>query len=621
MTSVNRKQNRKAEAQAASPVKQPRQRPAVRRSRLKLWSFRIGALVSSALLIVIVEVLLVVFGVGNDLSLFVKVPGHPKVLDYQVNPRAEESYFAGRELGGPEPKRFDLPRPDGVYRIVVVGGSTVLGFPYPPELSFPRQLEVLLNQQNTAGEFEVINLGMVAINSFSVADVVRQAVAMQPDLMIVHTGHNEFYGPAGVASTAAIAPKSLFPMAMKVRRARLFQLIAARFVDEPSNRTDLMEALPASVTIPFNGPRFNQAKEYYQKNLERIVATASSANIPIVLTTVASNLSDHSPVSFYVPEQLAAQNMERWRAFFDRGRQLAAAKQWPQALEKLEQAEAISNDSSLLHYRMGQCLEGLEQYPESRKQFELARDLDGCRFRAPGSFRGIVGDVARQTSHPNVFFIDSAERLAVEAGPQALGSNLFLEHVHYNLDGHRRLAIMLGRFVQKQVLQRKWKVARVPADSKFDQMLGLLQEDRVSGQSYALQVMNVFPMTKTIDVNVHRYEVITRIKQELSLLDKEQQLVFADLSLDDMSIRLAEALGDYFRSNGQFSRELFYRRCDQIRRPWDPDVGFRLARCLAESGDHLSEAIEICRQAQELNPQNGAIRTLLTQLQAGSHSE
>ena len=611
-TNQNQKRNWASQGQESSSE----QRPAVGRSNRRNWCFRTAALVLPLALIVVVEALLVTFNVGNELGLIIEVPGDPKILDYQVNPRAEESYFAGRTLAGPEPKRFDLPRPDGVYRIVVVGGSTVLGFPYPPELSFPRQIEILLNQQNSHERFEIINVGMVAINSFSVADVVKQSVAMQPDLIIVHTGHNEFYGPEGVSSTTATAFRSQFSLAAKARRLRLYQLIASGFVDEPSDQKDLMAELPASVTIPREGPAFKRAEQYYRENLERIVATASSAKIPIVLTTVASNLSGHSPVSFHLPEQLAADELERWRAFFDRGRQLTVAKLWQEALDQLKHAEAISNDSSLLHYRMGQCLEALERYPESREEFELARDLDGCRFRAPGSFRGIVRDVATQTAHSNVFFFDSAEQLAVEAGPAALGSSYFLEHVHYNLDGHRRLAIILSRFVQQQVLQRQWNVAGIPADSGLDQQLGLLPEDRVSGQSYALKVMNVYPMTKTFDVNVHREAIVVRIKRELSMLDTEQQQVFANLSLDDMATRLAAAIGDYFQNERQFRRELFYRRCDQIRRPWEPDVAFRLARCLAESDDQLNEAIEHCQRTLQLNPRHAPARKLLTQLTA-----
>ncbi|HQZ65684.1 MAG TPA: hypothetical protein PLY87_11435, partial [Planctomycetaceae bacterium] len=295
MSDNNRNQKRKSASQGQQSS--AAQRPAVRRSKRRLWCFRIAALVFPFAIILMAEVLLATFDVGNDLSLFVKVPGDPEILDYQVNLRAEESYFAGRQLAGPEPKRFDIPKPDDVYRIVIVGGSTVLGFPYPPELAFPRQIEVLLNQQNSDGKFEIINLGMVAINSFSVEDVVKQSVAMQPDLIIVHTGHNEFYGPGGVASTTGTAFRSQFLLATKVRRLRLFQLIASGLVDEPSDQKDLMEELPASVTIPHDGPMFKQAEESYRENLERMIATASAAKIPIVLSTVASNLSGHSPVS------------------------------------------------------------------------------------------------------------------------------------------------------------------------------------------------------------------------------------------------------------------------------------------------------------------------------------
>ena len=616
MTRNNRKQKRKlaGEGQRSSPA----QRPVFRGSKRRLWCYRIVALVFPVALVLIAEILLVTFDVGNDLSLFVRVPGDPEILDYQVNPRAEESYFVGRQLGGPEPMRFDIPRPDGVYRIVVVGASTVLGFPYPPELSFPRQVQILLNQQNSDKRFEIINAGMVAINSFSEVDIVKQSVAMQPDLIIVHTGHNEFYGPGGVASTTGTALNSQFLLAAKVRRRRLYQLAAAGFVDAPSGQKDLMEELPASVAIQKDGPLFKEAEKYFRENLEQMVATASSAKTPIVLSTVASNLSGHSPVSFLLPENLDPQDMEHWRVLFDKGRQLTAEKLWHDALDQLKQAEAISGNSSLLHYRMGQCLESLERYPESRKEFEMARDLDGCRFRAPGSFREIVRDVAGQTTHSNVFFVDSAEQLAVEAGPAALGFNDFLEHVHYNLGGHRRLAIILGRFVQEQVLKRQWNVAKVPTDPGMDQLLGLLPEDHLSGLSYALKVMSVFPMTKTFDVNEHREAIVAKITKEFGLLDMEQQQVFANLSLDDMATRLAAALGDHYRDKRQFTRELFYRRCDQIRRPWDSEVAFSLARCLAALDEHRTEAIEPCRRALQLNPQHAQAGKLWAQLHAES---
>jgi tetratricopeptide (TPR) repeat protein len=601
-----------------SSVVQPANKPAKRPSKLKRLCFRLTAVALPVLLVAIVEWLLIAFGVGDDLSLVVDVPGNPPTLRYQVNPLAEKGYFGGRELAGPEPRRFDLPRPEGVYRIVVVGGSTVLGFPYPSELAFPRQLEVLLNQQNTGETFEVINTGIIAINSFSVADIVKQSVAMEPDLIIVHTGHNEFYGPTGVASTDAVAPQAVYSLAVQARRTRLFQIVAGCFADDEANRTNAMESLPATVTISRSGPLFQQAESCYRSNLQRIVATASSAGIPVVLTTVASNLSGHSPVSFHVPEQLVDKDRQRWLAPFNRGRELAVAESWAEALEHLKTAKAISGDSSLLFFRMGQCLEGLERFDESREAFELARDIDGCRFRAPSSFGGIVRDVATQADQSQVFFVDTAERLATEVGPRALSSEIFLEHVHYNLVGHRRLATMLGRFVQTDVLRREWDAAKNPVDSELDALLGLLQEDRIAGLSQALRVMNVFPMNETFDAPVHRQELISKIKRELGVLDEARQQVFADVSLDDMSMRLAEALGDHYFSKGDFTRELIYRRCDLIRRPWNADVHFRAARCLADGEGEQTEAIRQCRRALALHPQHAAALRLLSTIEEGT---
>jgi tetratricopeptide (TPR) repeat protein len=604
---------RKDDGTASGPTaNQSAKKPSKRRR----CYFRLAAIAAPVLIVAIVELLLIAFGVGDDLNLVIDVPGKPKVLRYQVNPLAEKGYFGGRELAGPEPRRFDLPRPDGVYRIVVVGGSTVLGFPYPPELAFPRQLEVLLNQQNTGPTFEVINTGIIAINSFSVADIVSQAVAMEPDLIIVHTGHNEFYGPTGVASTDAVAPQAAYSMAVKTRRTRLFQLVAGCFADDEANRTNAMESLPATVTISRSGPLFQQAESCYRSNLQRIVTTTSSAGIPVVLTTVASNLSGHSPVSFHVPEQLADKDRERWLASFNRGRELTATASWAEALTHLENAKSISDDSSLLFYRLGQCLEGLERFDESRAAFEMARDIDGCRFRAPSSFGGIVRDVATRSNKSNVFFVDTAKQLATDAGPRAVGSELFLEHVHYNLVGHRRLASLLGHFVQADVRGREWDEAKVPADSEFDAMLGLLPEDRISGLSQALRVLNVFPMNETFDAAVHADELIAEIKQELGVLDEAGQRVFADLSLDDMMTRLAEALGDHYRSEGDITRELLYRRCDLIRRPWKADVHFRAARCIADRKGEQAEAIQHCHRALALDPKHAAAEQLLSTLKS-----
>jgi ABC-type uncharacterized transport system substrate-binding protein len=72
---------------------------------------------------------------------------------------------------------------------VVIGGSTVLGFPYPPELAFPRHLELVLKSQQPNREIEVLNAGITAVNSVAEADVLEQALKCDPDVIVVYTGH------------------------------------------------------------------------------------------------------------------------------------------------------------------------------------------------------------------------------------------------------------------------------------------------------------------------------------------------------------------------------------------------------------------------------------------------
>ena len=139
----------------------------------------------------------------------------------------------------------------------------------------------------------------------------------------------------------------------------------------------------------------------------------------------------------------------------------------------------------------------------------------------------------------------------------------------------------------------------------------MLQEDRLSGLYQALRVMNVFPMDATFDAAVHQQELIARTTREFGALNETDQAVFAGLSLDDMSMHMAKVLGDHYRRQEKPVRELAYRRCDMVRRPWDSDVVFRLARCLSTIDGERIEAVQHCRHALALNPQHAHARRLL----------
>ena len=47
---------------------------------------------------------------------------------------------------------------------------------------------------------EVINLGISAVNSYTLFDQVDEIIEQKPDAILIYAGHNEFYGALGVGS-------------------------------------------------------------------------------------------------------------------------------------------------------------------------------------------------------------------------------------------------------------------------------------------------------------------------------------------------------------------------------------------------------------------------------------
>jgi tetratricopeptide (TPR) repeat protein len=538
-------------------------------SRRRLWLFRIAAVVLSLFPFVVLELGLRWLGYGHDPQLIVPVKDAAAPGTHQLNPSADRAYYGPMDLSGPEPRPFVLPKPKGLYRILVIGGSTVAGFPYPFELALPRQLQVVLEQQSPDRRFEVLNAGITAINSRSEVDIVRQGVGCDPDLIIVHSGHNEFYGPGGAASTASVFAPGLHPLLDIVRRQRLFQLAGA-VVYRPL-RGHPQETLPADIAIALDSPVFAKALESYEAHLRQMAALAAKAGIPLLLTSVPSNLRDQSPMHALSRSDLTdAQRQEQ------ADRQKAAAqhlsyREYDKALAALATARQVDPQNALLAYREAQCLEMLGRRAAAAEAYAWAADLDGCRFRAPSAFNAAVRRVVSSCSGA-VRFCDVAALLRDQSKLPAPGEDFFLEHVHYNLEGAWRVALILGKFIQEQFLGAEWREERIPRDERRDELLGVTPLDRLAADTFALMVVQAWPLNLAPDSPLQAERVKTRLGQEYALLSPLDRRIFADLTLDAMQQDLLGGMAAGYRAAGRedLAKEMLRRR--RLRRPWDtPD--------------------------------------------------
>src|SRR5579859_6036469 len=126
------------------------------------------------------------------------------------------------------PQAYAIPaeKPQGTFRIFVLGESAAMGDP-DPAYGFSRYLEVMLRRRYPNLKFEVVNTGSVAINSHVLLPIAEGLAKERPDLFIIYSGNNEVVGPygPGTALTASGMSMPVIRGSIFVRSTRIGQLL------------------------------------------------------------------------------------------------------------------------------------------------------------------------------------------------------------------------------------------------------------------------------------------------------------------------------------------------------------------------------------------------------------
>jgi len=222
----------------------------------------------------------------------------------QINPQVGERYFNKNTMPVPNlyPQKFSTEKPAETLRIFCLGGSTTEGFPYEMTVPFPQQLAFLLKADYPDRDFEVINMGMSAINSFTVVDWIPDILQHDPDLILLYMGHNEFYGAYGTGSTISLGHDGrVIRLVLKLQQFRVVQMISSMirgFTEPPpagANPT-LMEKVINDKIIESNSILRIKTRENFSDNLDVILSSCQAAGVPVILSNLVSNIKDQRPL-------------------------------------------------------------------------------------------------------------------------------------------------------------------------------------------------------------------------------------------------------------------------------------------------------------------------------------
>jgi lysophospholipase L1-like esterase len=86
---------------------------------------------------------------------------------------------------------FPNKKDPNIFRIICLGDSWTFGYNLDRNESYPRLLQVLLEQAFSNAHFEVINLGVIGYTSYQGANLIRRALELEPDLMIIGFAMND----------------------------------------------------------------------------------------------------------------------------------------------------------------------------------------------------------------------------------------------------------------------------------------------------------------------------------------------------------------------------------------------------------------------------------------------
>ncbi len=243
-------------------------------------------------------------------------------LNYALNPARDDVNargFRGQDVA--------IPKPEGVFRIVALGGSTTYGHALTADGAYPAQLQRLLRE--TYGDrVEVVNLGVPGYFSLdSLVNLATRGVALEPDVVIVYDGVNDAALRIFQSPDCTAGENPLFGMGLDrgiwtvdetpLPPSALYRLVAIRLgwmpdpavFDAQLAPTRLCPPEPQGVnpldTLAANPPML------FERNLRGMAGLARSAGAQVVFTTFAWNRAALQAQVDATPEQYQAEALIR----------------------------------------------------------------------------------------------------------------------------------------------------------------------------------------------------------------------------------------------------------------------------------------------------------------------
>lgn len=560
-------------------------------------SFYVILLSLPLILLLLLEGSLRIMGIGQHQALFIPVNNHSDYL--QTNPHVIQRFFANPQMApnvAIDTQFFLAEKPEDTLRIVVMGGSTAAGFPYgrfgSPAGILKHRLKGLYPEQN----IDVINVAMSSVNTYMLRDFVPEVLAIQPDAIYIYAGHNEYLGVMGVGSSyQGLGSHTLNLIYLSLKEWRIIQLMQSLFalttlgdpqLSDNSQQRTVMANIAKNQSIAFDSDTYHAGIEQFTDNLSAIVQSFNQQNIPVFLSTLASNDQDQAPFNstYTLPAKLQTQLNH-------------VALNPKENIDTAQHIYASHRYHAMANYRYAQSMQTQATPSQDiTTLYTRARDLDGLRFRAPEVFNSVITNITQQ--YDNVYRVDGKRELINASDSGVIGNDLMLEHLHPNILGYEYLAhSVLKRMVETGFLP--------PSEYNDTQVLATTHRqvsdaDIIFAQHKINNLISDYPFTDSPQpvpilkprsfverVGLKRTQKNDYIAQQTELVNyyqgQQQWLLAANAAstiADGLNFEVKYAVGAarFYRQAGSFDYAHYYARRATELDPSDVNLWLNLAQ-------------------------------------------
>lgn len=508
------------------------------RITLRIWFLRLFAItVIPVLLLLLVEVGLRIAGYGYPTTATIKCQVNGEE-NYCENPKFAWQFFPKKIARGFCPFAFATDKPDNTYRIFVLGASAARGIP-AGEYCFGRMIEIMLRQAYPEVNFEVKTLAMSAINSHVVLKIAEECASRQNDLFVVYLGNNEVVGPYGAGTIfGTISPNlSLIRLGMASRATRLGQLLNNLFESVGARKKSPVVwggmGMFLKKQVRAESDDLQIVYRHYRKNLEDIALIAQKSKIPIIFSSVGSNLKDSPPFASMHRTDITDNQKNNWDKLYLAAISLERTGEFTEAISLYLAAAKIDETYADLQFRLGRCYWAMAQYDKARQSYIKARELDTLRFRPGSKINEIIRDVSDNRQNEGIYFVDTVGVLEANSPNGIPGEEVLYEHVHFNFTGNYLVAKTIFKQIEKvfpaKIKLHKNNSAETLTEQQCRQYLAYTDWDKCRVGYELLNTLKKPPYVNQLNHN-ERIRVI------------EQELKYLKASLDKRSMAEAEKL-------------------------------------------------------------------------------